>query len=137
MSQEILHIPFVASLHSLSVSESVSIIKFVVACSEDFGETFEKQGQIITVGEKPETPEWSGVGDMDVIWDWQEERWFMATAGPSGAVSYDKGADAESWKKWDGSNFTRSNWLEPMEAFKDTDGKYLPSGTRIGLSWNR
>ena len=80
---------------------------FIEACSDDMGESWSKKGQILTKGEKPSEPAWSGCGDFDSVWDWQEKRWFISTAYDiSGAVSYDKSGEAESWKKWDGENFT-------------------------------
>ena len=49
---------------------------------------------------------WSGIGDFDVVWDWQNSRWFMLTSKRRGAVSYQKSATAASWRKWDGQDFT-------------------------------
>ena len=30
---------------------------------------------MLTVGQKPTTPTWAGIGDFDVVWDWQQSRW--------------------------------------------------------------
>ena len=49
---------------------------------------------------------WSGIGDFDVVWDWQADRWFMLTSHMRGAVSYQRTATAASWRKWDGQDFT-------------------------------
>ena len=101
------------------------------------GATWTKKGQILTQGEKPLEPTWSGCGDFDSIWDWQEKRWFISTAYDiSGAVSYDKTGIAESWKKWDGMNFTRSNFIDKFEPFQDSDGKVM-HGSHPSILWNR
>lgn len=107
------------------------------ACSDDMGETWIKKGQILTRGEKPLTPSWSGCGDFDSIWDWQSKRWFISTAWSiSGAVSYGKSAVAQSWKKWDGNNFTRSNFIDDFEPFRDTEGNTM-EGAHPSILWNR
>ena len=107
------------------------------ACSDDMGESWSKKGQILTRGEKPSEPTWSGCGDFDSVWDWQEKRWFISTAYDiSGAVSYDKSGKAESWKKWDGKNFTRSNFIDPFEPFKDSEGNTM-HGSHPSILWNR
>ena len=45
------------------------------ACSSDYGKTWTRKGQMLTVGLKPTTPTWAGIGDFDVVWDWQQSRW--------------------------------------------------------------
>ena len=108
-----------------------------LACSNDMGKTWEKKGQILTRGTKPATPSWSGCGDFDSIWDWQSNRWFISTAWSiSGAVSYDKSGVADSWKKWDGKDFTRSNFVDDFEPFKDTEGNIM-EGTHPSILWCR
>ena len=62
------------------------------------GSSWERKNQILTVGTKPETPAWFGFGDFDVVWDWQEKRWFLWASKMRGAVSYDKSAAPESWR---------------------------------------
>ena len=101
------------------------------------GKTWEKKGQILTKGTKPSTPSWSGVGDFDSIWDWQSKRWFIMTPWSiSGAVSYDKSAIASSWKKWDGQDFLRSNFVDEFEPFKDSNGNIM-EGTHPSILWCR
>ena len=78
----------------------------VAVCSQDFGKSWEARHQILTVGPNRTVAPWSGIGDFDVVWDWQASRWFMLTSHMRGAVSYSKTAAAASWKKWDGEDFT-------------------------------
>ena len=106
-------------------------------CSDDFGASWTSKGQILTVGTKPTTPEWSGIGDFDVVWDWQSRRWFMVTSHMRGAVSYHRGAAGVTWKKWDGEEFTRKNLEEDSAHFKDIAGEYLPNGEHPSIQWNR
>ena len=61
----------------------------------------------------------------------------MVTSHMRGAVSYYKGANGISWKKWDGTDFTRGNLESDSEVFRDTSGKNLPSGENPSLQWNR
>ena len=44
-------------------------------CSEDLGMSWTRRGQIMTTGTKPSLPAWAGIGDFDVVWDWQHQRW--------------------------------------------------------------
>ena len=118
---------------SLAFVRSIS----VSVCSINFGSSWTGKGQILTVGTKPTSPAWSGIGDFDVVWDWQQERWFMVTSHLRGAVSYHKGATAQSWRKWDGEEFSRENLIEAGEAFKDITGKKLPNGEHPSIMWNR
>ena len=106
-------------------------------CSEDLGASWTSQGQILTVGTKPETPQWAGIGDFDVVWDWQAARWFMVTSHMRGAVSYHKSGAGETWKKWDGEGFTRRNFEDESESFKDIKGDRLPNGEHPSIQWNR
>ena len=106
-------------------------------CSNDFGSSWTSKGQILTVGTKPNVPDWSGIGDFDVVWDWQYDRWFMVTSHMRGAVSYHRGAAGQSWRKWDGEEFTRNNLEDPSESFKDITGKSLPNGEHPSIQWNR
>ena len=80
---------------------------------------------------------WSGIGDFDVVWDWQESRWFMVTSHLRGAASYHKSAAPASWKKWDGEEFTRHHLFEDSERFRDVNGDKLPNGEHPAISWNR
>ena len=105
--------------------------------SFDFGKKWESKGQILTVGPMKNNERWSGIGDFDVVWDWQRSRWFLVASHMRGAVSYDKSAKAASWKKWDGRDFTRSNLLEESESFRDVRGRKLPDGEHPSISWNR
>ena len=77
---------------------SQSPLKPASVCSPDLGESWERQGQILTVGTKPAQPQFAGIGDFDVVWDWQQRRWFMVTSGMRGAASYDPSAAADTWK---------------------------------------
>merc|ERR1712038_2061621 len=103
-------------------------------CNNDRGITWERQGQILTEGTKPPTPDWSGIGDFDVIWDWQSSRWFLLASGLRVAVTHDRGAGS-GWQGWDGSGFSAnsSNWVR----LKDSDGQPLPNGEHPNIHWNR
>lgn len=72
-----------------------------------------------------------------MVWDWQYKRWFLIGSKLRGAVSYNLSCAAESWKKWDGRNFTRNNFLDESERFKDTRNKFMPPGEHPSLHWNR
>ena len=41
------------------------------------------------------------------------------------------------FRKWDGTNFTRSNFVEESERFRDVNGDPLPDGEHPTISWNR
>ena len=43
-------------------------------CSEDLGMSWTRRGQIMTAGTKPSHPAWAGIGDFDIVWDWQHQR---------------------------------------------------------------
>ena len=62
------------------------------------GSSWTRKHQILTVGEKPSVPTKGGIGNFDVVWDWQEKRWFMIASKMRGAVSYDKSGQASSWR---------------------------------------
>ena len=47
---------------------------FFPACSSDYGRSWTRKGRMLTVGQKPTTPTWAGIGDFDVVWDWQQSR---------------------------------------------------------------
>ena len=106
-------------------------------CSSDLGLSWQRRDQILTVGRKPSQPEFAGIGDFDVVWDWQQRRWFMVTSGMRGAASYDPSAAAQSWKKWDGRDFTRDNFLAESEKFTDLNNQTLPNGEHPAIHWNR
>ena len=53
------------------ISSSIIII---AVCSADHGRSWSRRGQILTVGTRPATPAWAGIGDFDVVWDWQQRR---------------------------------------------------------------
>jgi len=111
-----------------------------LACSSDFGATWTSKGRIFTNGPRPDTPIWSGTGDQDVLWDWKQGRWVMFSSQGSvlgAAISYDKGGAANSWVKWDGTNFTRTGFEEHMEQLRDTDGDLLPVGANPSVHWNK
>ena len=61
------------------------------------GATWIKKGQILTQGEKPQEPNWSGCGDFDSVWDWQKKRWFMVASHMRMAMSKHRGG-ARGWK---------------------------------------
>ena len=106
-------------------------------CSSDLGQTWHRQGQILTVGSKPDQPQFAGIGDFDVVWDWQERRWFMVTSQMRGAASYEPSAAASSWRKWDGREFSRDNFVAESEKFTDTNNNTLPNGEHPAIHWNR
>ena len=106
-------------------------------CSSDLGQTWHRQGQILTVGSKPDQPQFAGIGDFDVVWDWQERRWFMVTSQMRGAASYEPSAAASSWRKWDGREFSRENFVADSEKFTDTNNNTLPNGEHPAIHWNR
>ena len=106
----------------------------------------------MTVGEKPSLPTWAGIGDFDVVWDWQNSRcttllndilstlyfrWFILASQMRGAVSPDPRAAPATWKKWDGNDFTRENFVEDSERFRDVNGDALPAGEHPSIHWNR
>ena len=109
----------------------------ILVCSSDFGATWTKKGQIMTVGTKPSVPDWTGIGNFDVVWDWQNGRWFMVTSHMRGAVSYHRGAAGQSWRKWDGEKFTRNNLEDQSERFTDVTGRRLPNGENPSIHWNK
>ena len=108
-----------------------------LVCSSDLGLSWQRQDQILTVGTKPSQPQFAGIGDFDVVWDWQQRRWFMVTSGMRGAASYDPSAAASTWKKWDGRDFTRENFLAESEKFTDVNNQSLPNGEHPAIHWNR
>ena len=110
---------------------------YIPVCSADLGLTWTEKGQILTVGTKPSTPDWTGIGNFDVVWDWQAGRWFMVTSHMRGAVAWHKGGAGVAWKKWDGRDFTRENFEEESAPFKDTARKRLPNGENPSIHWNR
>ena len=57
----------------------LSIMLCFPACSSDYGGSWTRKGQMLTVGPKPTTPTWAGIGDFDVVWDWQQSRWKLLT----------------------------------------------------------
>ena len=71
---------------------------FSLVCSQDFGKSWKRRGQILTEGVKPRTPARVGIGGSDVVWDWQQSRWFLVASKMRGAVSYDKTATPDSWR---------------------------------------
>jgi len=106
----------------------------LLVCSEDNGISWQRQGQILTAGSKPPTPEWSGIGDFDVVWDWQSSRWFLVASGLRAAVTHDRAAGT-GWQGWDGSGFSdnSSTWAR----LRDSEGNHLPNGEHPGIHWNR
>jgi len=106
-----------------------------LACSSDYGVSWTNLSRILTLGEKPAVPEWSGTGDQDVVWDWKNKRWYMATQ-MSAAVSKNMNGEQASWKKWDGANFTRNSLVDAMEPLRDQDGNLLNKGANPSIHWN-
>lgn len=94
-------------------------------CSSNFGKSWKARHQILTVGPNRTVAPWSGIGDFDVVWDWQAGRWFMLTSKMRGAVSYQKSAAAASWRKWDGQDFTIRENLISFASARD----FLPLPT--------
>ena len=72
-----------------------------------------------------------------MVWDWQQRRWFTVTSGMRGAASYDPSGAAETWKKWDGRDFTRDNFVAQSERFTDLNNETLPNGEHPAIHWNR
>ena len=54
-----------------------------------------------------------------------------------GAVSSDPGAAAASWRKWNGTHFSRANTGEDSERFRDVNNARLPNGEHPTIHWNR
>ena len=54
-----------------------------------------------------------------------------------GAVSSDPGAAAASWRKWNGTHFSRANTEEDSERFRDVNNARLPNGEHPTIHWNR
>lgn len=86
-----------------------------VVYSDDFGKTWHDPEPIIVDKTlKPESPDWTGLGDGCVIWDKINSRYICyyqgKIAGGSNtlcmAASSDKEGKSGSWKKWDGNDFT-------------------------------
>jgi len=98
-----------------------------LACSRDRGKTWQRKGQVLTEGKKPSEPDWSGIGDFDVVWDWQNKRWFMVASQMRTAVSYDKGAGNGTWMGWDGAEYIINPQI--WRGLKDVTGTRLPNGT--------
>ena len=113
------------------------LIPHYPVCSEDLGRSWIRHGQILTVGTRPVTPAWAGIGDFDIVWDWQHERWFLLASHLRGAVSYDRSATGASWRKWDGEAFTRDNLGQDAERFRDVRNRTLPNGEHPSIHWNR
>ena len=89
------------------------------------------------MGSKPAVPAWAGIGDFDVVWDWQQERWFLLASHMRPAASSDRTAGAGSWRKWDGAAFTRAGLGNQGEPLADTQGQRLPNGEHPAIQWNR
>ena len=90
-----------------------------VAYSDDYGKTWRDAAPIITDKyPKPESPEWSGLGDGCVVWNdelggyvcyYQGRVWTSETSYYNTlcmAFSSDKKGSRGSWYKWDGNDFT-------------------------------
>jgi len=109
--------------------KSVSLV-----CSQDLGVSWSRKGQVLIGGVKPSAPAWAGIGDFDVVWDWQKDRWFMVASHLRMAVSKHKGG-ARGWKGWDGEGFTSnsSSWV----GMRDREGQKLPNGEHPAIHWNR
>ena len=104
------------------------------------------------MGSRPSPPAWAGIGDFDIVWDWQQHRcgpgravlvmvpvsrWFLVASKLRGAVSRDRAAAADTWYKWDGAAFSRRGLGEESERFRDTSNRPLPSGEHPSIHWNR
>ena len=104
------------------------------------------------MGSRPSPPAWAGIGDFDIVWDWQQHRcgpgrvvlvmvpvsrWFLVASKLRGAVSRDRAAAADTWYKWDGAAFSRRGLGEEGERFRDTSNRPLPSGEHPSIHWNR
>lgn len=119
-----------------------------VAYSDDYGATWRDPQPIITdTKAKPETPDWTGLGDGCVIWDETNSRYICYYQGKiaSGAnaicmaSSSDRTGAPGSWKKWDGSDFTLPAWEEAT----GLGGENIPvaglagvTGANPSVMWN-
>ncbi len=88
------------TLSDLKVYKSIGI-----AYSYDNGKTFSNPQLVLKHWlNKPPQAEWSGLGDLDVIWDDDKKRWFCIftdnTGRMSAGISTDPGAAPGSWRKY-------------------------------------
>lgn len=92
-----------SSPDSWSMASDVVWKSIGVAYSSDNGYTWRDGGQVLRHPQnKPANPQWGGVGDMDVIWDFVNSRWvcYFSDGRISMAVSYDFSAAPGTWRKW-------------------------------------
>ena len=56
--------------HGTGNPEGKSYKSVALACSHDYGVTWTHKGRILTLGEKPVEPAWSGTGDQVTFKSW-------------------------------------------------------------------
>ena len=61
-------------VNSLNLRINLYLFRNYPACSEDLGRSWTRHSQVLTVGTRPVSPAWAGIGDFDIVWDWQHER---------------------------------------------------------------
>ena len=126
-------------------SPPIAFKSFTVVCGENWGTRWGKSALVLSDGVKPDTPQWRGIGDGAVVWDFKNNRWLAmlmnkredqnGSAALTAAVSYDKSAKPSSWKKWDGSSFNAHAVNNRAEQLRDLNGNKL-FGANPSLSWN-
>ena len=62
------------ALGNWTQSEPRHVTRACAVCSEDTGRSWSRRGQVLTVGGRPSPPAWAGIGDFDIVWDWQQHR---------------------------------------------------------------
>ncbi|RXJ74442.1 hypothetical protein CS022_02225 [Veronia nyctiphanis] len=131
---------------SVSGGPPMAYKTFTVLCSNDWGNTWGQSEIILSDGTKPSKPEWRGIGDGAVVWDFKNNRWVAilmnkldnGRAALTAAASYDKSAKPSSWKKWDGSNFGADPMNDRAVHLQFTDNgrvKYF-NGANPSVTWN-
>lgn len=119
-----------------------------VAYSDDYGATWRDPQHIITDSTaKPESPDWTGLGDGCVVWDSANSRYicYYQAKVASGANSLCMAASSDvngapgTWKKWDGSDFT----IEACDPSTGLGGENiaiesltLATGSNPSVMWN-
>ncbi|KAI9032340.1 hypothetical protein DFJ74DRAFT_654135 [Hyaloraphidium curvatum] len=94
-----------------------------VAYSADNGLSWRNGGLILRHPQnKPASPQWGGVGDMDVLWDPSRRRWicYFSDGRMSMAISTDVNAAPGTWRKWYQGGFNaeglggQHDYIEPL-----------------------
>jgi len=120
----------VAFIHvDMTIKRSIAI-----AYSQDNGITWIKIGEILKLG-PPKDGKNEGIGNFDVVWDWQQHRWFLVAEQLTVAVSSKIDAHIDSWKWWTGTKFDGK--VGVTQCFTDLKKRKLPSGKNPSIHWNR